>query len=432
MDLIIRLNSEHPDFSAQLETRLLYLENSDSAVENTVKHIISQIREHGDTALVSLTNQFDKQTVHYASQLTVDNDALKTAFQNLNPTEKSALEIAADRIRQFHIHQKQPSWNAQYRDGTRLGQRITPLERVGIYVPGGLAAYPSSVLMSAIPAAVAGVSEVLMAVPAPHGKLNPIVLAAAHIAGVTQAFTIGGAQAIAALAYGTSTVPQVDKIVGPGNAYVATAKRLVFGQVGIDMVAGPSEIVIISDGSTSAKWAAADLLSQAEHDEDARAILLCPEDSFLDAVNEEIKTILPTMTRQAIIKRSLERYGTLIKVRDLHEAARIVNKLAPEHLELCVGNPESLLEKIDHAGAVFLGPYSSEVLGDYCAGPNHVLPTGRTARFSSPLGVYDFQKRTNIIACSAHAAAELGPIADQLAQSEGLTAHALAARLRCP
>ena len=430
MGAIARLDSREADFTTQLEARLVEPSHREQGIETTVQNILTEVREHGDAALLALTNRFDHRNIDSAAELVLDSTDFVNAFREIKPADREALETATTRIRQFHEHQRQASWDIEHEDGTRLGQKITALDRVGIYVPGGKAAYPSSVLMNAVPASVAGVSDVLMAVPAPQGELSPLVLAAAHLAGVSRGFTVGGAQAIAAFAYGTETVPHVDKIVGPGRDYVATAKRLVFGQVGIDMVAGPSEIVIICDGSTPPEWIVADLFSQAEHDESARALLISPNEAFLEEVQQMITRMLPTMARREIITCSLERCGALIRVRDLEEAVQLANYLAPEHLELSVQEPEALLEKVRHAGAIFLGKFSSEVLGDYCAGPNHVLPTGRTARFSSPLGVYDFQKRTNIIGCSAATAVKLGRVAEQLAQGEGLSAHALSARMR--
>jgi histidinol dehydrogenase len=364
------------------------------------------------------------------ADLTVSQDELKEAFDTLASKEKEALSTAADRVKNYHQKQTQQTWTYTESDGTTLGQKITPLDRVGLYVPGGKAAYPSSVLMNAIPAKVAGVEELIMVVPTPGGKVNQLVLAAAHIAGVNQVFTVGGAQAIAALAYGTESVPKVDKIVGPGNIYVTTAKRAVFGQVGIDMIAGPSEILVICDGNTNSDWIAMDLFSQAEHDEDAQSILLCPSQSFIDQVEESIKKLLPTMDRQDIIRTALKDRGALICTQDIAEAIKISNTIAPEHLELSVDNPEALLDDIKHAGAIFMGKYTCEALGDYCAGPNHVLPTSGTARFSSPLGVYDFQKKSSLIMVSSEGANTLGQIAATLADGEGLQAHAESARYR--
>ncbi|MEM7251743.1 MAG: histidinol dehydrogenase [Pseudomonadota bacterium] len=425
-----RLCRNAPDFYERLDARLVWADERDATVEATVRTIIDDVRTRGDEAVVELTNRFDRREVTGIGDLRLAPTSLVAAYEGIAREDRDALEVAAQRIRRFHEHQKQTSWTVAEHDGSRLGQRITPLDRVGIYVPGGKAAYPSSVLMNAVPASVAEVPDVVMAVPAPGGELNPLVLAAAHIAGVTEAYTMGGAQAVAALAYGTDGIAPVDKIVGPGNAYVATAKRLVFGQVGIDMVAGPSEIVIICDGETPPDWIAADLFSQAEHDEDARAILISPDAAFLDAVHASLEALLPRLERHDIIRESLRTRGTLIEVGDLSEAAEVANHLAPEHLELSVRDPDGLLAEIRHAGAIFLGSHTSEVLGDYCAGPNHVLPTGRTARFSSPLGVYDFQKRTSVIHCSASAASELAGVAGRLARGEGLVAHALAAEIR--
>jgi histidinol dehydrogenase len=376
------------------------------------------------------TRQFDKVDAHSVAALEIPRSELELALTNLPAAQRDALEIAAQRIRAYHAHQRQESWSYTEADGTRLGQQITPLDRVGLYVPGGKASYPSSVLMNAIPAKVAGVSEIIMVTPTPSGHRNAMVLAAAAIGGVDRCFAIGGAQAVGALAFGTATVPAVDKIVGPGNAYVAAAKRRVFGTVGIDMIAGPSEILIICDGKTPADWIAMDLFSQAEHDELAQAILLCPDAQFLDAVEASIEKLLPTMPRADIIRTSLRDRGALILVRDLQEACEISNNIAPEHLEVSCDNPDAWLPLLRHAGAIFMGRHSSESLGDYCAGPNHVLPTSRTARFSSPLGVYDFQKRSSLIHVSAAGAQTLGKVANELALGEGLQAHAASARYR--
>jgi histidinol dehydrogenase len=376
------------------------------------------------------TRRFDRREVVGARDLELSSDRLQAALADLTPELREALEQAADRIRRYHEHQKQDSWTYTEPDGTLLGQQITPLDRVGVYVPGGKAAYPSSVLMNVVPAKVAGVPEIVMVVPAPEGVLEPIVLAAAAIAGVDRVFTIGGAQAVAALAYGTATVPRVDKIVGPGNIYVATAKAMVFGAVGIDMIAGPSEILVVCDGQTDPDWVAMDLFSQAEHDEEAQAILLSPDGDFLNQMEDSIVRLLPTMERAGIIQASLSSRGALIRVRNLDEAIEVVNLVAPEHLELSVAEPEQWACKVRHAGAIFMGRYTAEALGDYCAGPNHVLPTARTARFSSPLGVYDFQKRSSLMMCSESAAGRLGHIASRLARAEGLTAHARSAEYR--
>lgn len=425
-----RLDSGQPDFAARLAALTAWQEELDQEVSATVARVIADVAARGDEALLEYTARFDRLEADSAAALEVSPPRIKQALESIPAEHRDALQFAADRVRSYHEHQVQESW--QYRDGkgNLLGQKITPMQRAGIYVPGGKASYPSSVLMNAIPAKVAGVGEIVMVVPAPGGELNDLVLAAAAIAGVDRVFTIGGAQAVAALAYGTATVPAVDKIVGPGNIYVATAKRQVFGRVGIDMIAGPSEILVICDGSTDPDWVAMDLFSQAEHDENAQSILLCPDASYLAAVEASIERLLPDMTRAAIIRKSLAGRGALIKTRDLDDAAAISNRLAPEHLELSVADPESLLAKIEHAGAIFMGPYTSEALGDYCAGPNHVLPTSGTARFSSPLGVYDFQKRSSLIMCSAQGVQELGRVASTLARGESLEAHALSAEYR--
>jgi len=428
--MILRLDSRSADFDAQLAARLAFEPSADAAIEQTVAGILADVRGRGDAALLEYTRRFDRLDLNDAAALELGPQVLRTAVDTLDRTQREALEAAADRIHRYHRHQVAATWVIEESDGTRLGQKITPLDRVGLYVPGGKAAYPSSVLMNAIPAKVAGVSELIMVVPTPDGVRNPLVLAAAAIAGVDRVFTIGGAQAIGALAWGTATVPRVDKIVGPGNAYVAEAKRRVFGTVGIDMIAGPSEILVISDGSASADWIAMDLFSQAEHDELAQSILLTPDPAHLDSVAQAIERLLPTMPRRATIERSLADRGVLVLVRDLQEACQIANRIAAEHLELVVADPWHWSEQIRHAGALFLGPWSSESLGDYCAGPNHVLPTMRTARFSSPLGVYDFQKRSSLIAISAAGAQTLGPIAATLAEGEGLAAHARSATMR--
>ena len=427
---IRRLSSREPEFLSTLDALLHFDNSTDEAIERTVAEILNNVRTVGDAAVLDYTRRFARLEAHAMADLEVGQDLLKAAFDGLPPVQRQALEAAAERIRSYHARQKAESWDYTEADGTRLGQKVTPLDRVGLYVPGGKAAYPSSVLMNAIPAKVAGVGELIMVVPTPGGQKNELVLAAAHLAGVDRVFTIGGAQAVAALAYGTQTIPQVDKIVGPGNAYVASAKRRVFGTVGIDMVAGPSEVLIIADGLGNPDWAAIDLFAQAEHDELAQAILLCPDAAFLDRVAASIERLLPTMPRREVIAASLDGRGALIQVTDLDEACAIANRIAPEHLELSVVEPRALVEKIRHAGAIFLGHFTSESLGDYCAGPNHVLPTSRSARFSSPLGVYDFQKRTSLIEVSAAGAQTLGPIASTLAHGEGLTAHARAAELR--
>jgi histidinol dehydrogenase len=399
-------------------------------VNDTVNRIIADIRARGDEALVEYTNRFDGWQAQSAADLEIPLARLEQAWNAIPADQRDALEAAAGRIRAYAEKQKLESWEYEEADGTLLGQQVTPLDRVGLYVPGGKAAYPSSVLMNAIPAKVAGVRRLIMVVPTPGGELNELVLAAAHVSGVDQVFAVGGAQAVAALAWGTETIPAVDKIVGPGNIYVATAKRAVFGQVGIDMVAGPSEILVICDGRTNPAWIAMDLFSQAEHDEDAQAILLCPDAGFIERVEAAIDELLPTMERREIIATALRERGALIKVKDLDEAAMIANHIAPEHLELSLEAPREYARKIRHAGAIFMGRHTSEPLGDYCAGPNHVLPTSRTARFSSPLGVYDFQKRSSLIGCSARGASALGRVASTLAHGEGLAAHARSAEYR--
>ena len=428
--LIRRLDSSHADFAATLARLTAFDTAQDEAVDTSVASILVDVRARGDAAVLEYTLLFDHVKAPSMAALELPAQQLARAFAELPKVEREALATAAARIRAYHEHQRAQSWSFTEADGTRLGQNITPLDRVGIYVPGGKAAYPSTVLMNALPAQVAGVGEIMMVVPTPGGVKNALVLAAAHLAGVTRVFTIGGAQAVAALAYGTATIPAVDKIVGPGNVYVAAAKRRVFGTVGIDMIAGPSEILIIADASANADWVAMDLFSQAEHDEAAQAILLSPDAALLDQVEASIARQLPAQTRAAIVAKSLTQRGALIRVRDLDEACTIANRVAPEHLELAVAEPEPLLPKIRNAGAIFLGHYSSEALGDYCAGPNHVLPTARSARFSSPLGVYDFQKRSSVIAVSRAGAQSLGRIASTLARGEGLTAHAQSAEYR--
>ena len=413
-----------------LDTLLAWEGVSDKAVNDRVEEIIAAVRSSGDAALVEYTERFDGLSAGNMADLTLDRARLELALERITPAQRSALEVAAERVRSYHEHQRQDSWRYTEADGTVLGQKITPLDRVGLYVPGGKASYPSSVLMNAIPAKVAGVPEVVMVVPTPRGEINELVLAAACLAGVDHVFTIGGAQAVAALAYGTETVPQVDKIVGPGNIFVATAKRAVFGQVGIDMIAGPSEILVVCDGQTDPDWIAMGLFSQAEHDEDAQSILLSPDADFLDAVEASLNRLLGELERDAIVRVSLENRGALIKVDDLEQACVLANRIAPEHLELSVADPEALLPQIRHAGAIFMGRFTPEALGDYCAGPNHVLPTSGTARFSSPLGVYDFQKRSSIIFCSPEGASELGKTASVLARGESLTAHARSAEYR--
>ena len=430
MPEIARLDSSASDFDATLARLTAFDATQDDAVDAAVASIIAEVRTRGDAALLDYTARFDRVRAASVAALEIPAAELDAALSGLATTERDALEFAAKRIRAFHERQLAESWSFVEADGTRLGQRVTSLARVGLYVPGGKAAYPSSVLMNALPAKVAGVSDIIMVTPTPDGVRNPLVLAAACLAGVTRAFAIGGAQAVAALAYGTATISAVDKIVGPGNAYVAAAKRRVFGVVGIDMVAGPSEIVVIADATAKADWIALDLFAQAEHDESAQAILLSPDAALIDAVAASMTRALPSMPRREVIAASLARRGALVKVRDLAEACRIVDRIAPEHLELAVAEPQPLLERIHNAGAIFLGHYSSEAVGDYCAGPNHVLPTGRSARFSSPLGVYDFQKRSSVIAVSASGARTLGAVAATLAQGEGLSAHARSASSR--
>jgi histidinol dehydrogenase len=427
---IRRLKAREAGFDDELAQLTAIEAAQDESVERAVEAILADVRARGDAALVEHTRRLDGVDVQRVAELEIPRTALAAALETVPGATREALTEAADRIRRYHERQSAGSWQYAEPDGTVLGQQITPLDRVGLYVPGGKAAYPSSVLMNAIPARVAGVAELVMTVPTPRGERSSLVLAAAALASVDRVFTIGGAQAIAALAFGTETIPAVDKIVGPGNAYVAAAKRRVFGTVGIDMVAGPSEILVICDGSTEPDWIAMDLFSQAEHDEDAQAILLCPDARFIDAVAASIDRQLPQMPRRAVIAASLARRGALIEVRDLDEACEIANRIAPEHLELSVRDPERWQARIRHAGAIFLGSYSSEALGDYCAGPNHVLPTSRTARFSSPLGVYDFQKRSSLINVSREGARTLGRIAERLAEEEGLPAHARSARYR--
>ena len=428
--MISLLSSNSEDFDAQLSSLITWESNSNEEINNNVRKIIKEVKDKGDSSVLKFTSEFDSLNAKSISELIISKESLKKSFDNLNQKQKNALNIAAQRIESYHLKQKQESWNYTEDDGTVLGQKVSPLDRVGLYVPGGKAAYPSSVLMNSIPAKVAGVNELIMVVPTPRGVTNELVLAAAHIADVDMVITIGGAQAIAALAYGTETIPKVDKIVGPGNIYVATAKKQVFGQVGIDMIAGPSEILIICDGSTDPDWIAMDLFSQAEHDEEAQSILLCPDEGFIEKVRNSIERLLPTMDRESIIRTALKNRGALILTKDINEAIKISNKIAPEHLELSVKNPESILDDIKNAGAIFMGKYSSEALGDYCAGPNHVLPTSSTARFSSPLGVYDFQKRSSIIMASKEGAINLGETAATLAYGEGLQAHAMSALYR--
>ncbi|MEN8170274.1 MAG: histidinol dehydrogenase [Pseudomonadota bacterium] len=427
---ITRLDSSNDDFWPALEKLLAWEGVSDEQVNATVREILANVRAKGDAAVLEYTNRFDRMSATSMDELIIPQQRLAKALKTIPVEQREALELSAARVRAYHEHQKQDSWSYTEADGTLLGQQVTPLERAGLYVPGGKAAYPSSVLMNAIPAKVAGVAELIMVVPTPDGEVNELVLAAAAVAGVDKVIAIGGAQAVAALAYGTDSVPQVDKIVGPGNIYVATAKGMVFGTVGIDMIAGPSEILVICDGKTDPDWIAMDLFSQAEHDEDAQSILVSPDGDFLDKVAASVAKLLPTMERQEIITTSLRDRGALIQVKSMDEAVEVSNFIAPEHLELSVEDPLDMAPQIKHAGAIFMGRYTAEALGDYCAGPNHVLPTSRTARFSSPLGVYDFQKRSSLIMCSADGASELGKTASCLARGEGLTAHARSAEFR--
>jgi histidinol dehydrogenase len=429
----LRLSTAQADFEQRFKERQHWSGETDAAIEQRVAEILADVQKRGDAAVLEYTARFDGLQAASLKELELSQAELKTAFDALPAAQREALQAAAQRVRSYHEAQKRASgesWSYRDADGTLLGQKVTPLDRVGIYVPGGKAAYPSSVLMNAIPAHVAGVDEIIMVVPTPRGEKNPLVLAAAYVAGVTRVFTIGGAQAVAALAYGTATVPGVDKITGPGNAYVASAKRRVFGQVGIDMIAGPSEILVLADGSTPADWVAMDLFSQAEHDELAQSILLCPDAAYIEAVQREIDRLLNEMPRAEIIAKSLNGRGALIHTRSMEEACAISNRIAPEHLEVCSGEPHRWEPLLKHAGAIFLGAYTSESLGDYCAGPNHVLPTSGTARFSSPLGVYDFQKRSSLIEVSEAGAQTLGQIASVLAHGEGLQAHARAAEMR--
>ncbi len=429
----LRLSTSQPDFDVAFQARLHWSAETDSQVESRVAEILDAVKAQGDTAVLAYTARFDHLTATSMQDLELTQAELRAAFEGLPADQREALQQAAARVRAYHEAQKKAcgeSWSYRDADGTLLGQKVTPLDRVGIYVPGGKAAYPSSVLMNAIPAHVAGVAEIIMVVPTPRGEKNPLVLAAAHVAGVTRAFQIGGAQAVGALAYGTQSVARVDKITGPGNAYVASAKRRVFGQVGIDMIAGPSEILVLADGTTPADWVAMDLFSQAEHDELAQSILLCPDAGYIDRVQAAIERLLPQMPRADIIAKSLHGRGALIHTRSMQEACDISNRIAPEHLEVASSDPHRWEPLLKHAGAIFLGAYTSESLGDYCAGPNHVLPTSSTARFSSPLGVYDFQKRSSLIEVSEQGAQVLGKIASVLAHGEGLQAHARAAEMR--
>ena len=429
----LRLSTTDPTFEAAFKARLHWSADTDAAIEQRVADILSDVQARGDAAVLAYTQRFDGLAAASMAELELTQAELKAAFDALPAAQKAALQAAASRVRRYHEAQKAASgesWSYRDEDGTLLGQKVTPLDRVGIYVPGGKAAYPSSVLMNAIPAQVAGVQDIIMVVPTPRGEKNALVLAAAYVAGVHRAFTVGGAQAVAALAYGTATIPKVDKITGPGNAYVASAKKRVFGMVGIDMIAGPSEILVLADGSTPPEWVAMDLFSQAEHDELAQSILLCPDAAYIDAVQREIDRLLPEMPRREIIAKSLNDRGALILTKDMEEACAISNRIAPEHLEISSSEPHRWEPLIKHAGAIFLGAFTSESLGDYCAGPNHVLPTSGTARFSSPLGVYDFQKRSSIIEVSEAGAQILGKIAAELAYGEGLQGHARAAEMR--
>lgn len=433
MSLARRLDTTNADFEVQFERVLHWSAETDAEIEQRVAAILADVRARGDAAVLETTRRFDRVDAASVAALELSRDELRAAFESLPEAQRRALEAAAERVRDYHQRQLDAacrSWAYRDADGTLLGQKVTPLDRVGVYVPGGKAAYPSSVLMNVIPARVAGVGEVVMVVPTPGGEKNPLVLAAAHVAGVHRAFTVGGAQAVAALAYGTATIPRVDKITGPGNAYVASAKKHVFGQVGIDMIAGPSEILVLADGSTPPDWVAMDLFSQAEHDELAQSILLSPDAAYLDAVEREIERLLPTLPRAAIVRASLEGRGALIRTRSMEEACAISNRIAPEHLEVSSADPHRWEPLLRHAGAIFLGRFTSESLGDYCAGPNHVLPTSGTARFSSPLGVYDFVKRSSLIEVSAKGAQSLGEVASVLAHGEGLQAHARAAEMR--
>lgn len=428
--VITRLDASQGDFTQRLDQLLAWESVSDTRVAAVVDDILQQVKTRGDAAVLEYTNKFDRRSAQTMNDLVISPAQLQAALNEITPEQRTALEIAAERIRSYHQHQLQSSWRYTEADGTVLGQQISAMERVGLYVPGGKASYPSSVLMNAIPAKVAGVDELTMVVPAPDGEISPIVLAAAAVAGVDRVITIGGAQAVAALAFGTETITKVDKIVGPGNIYVATAKRAVFGQVAIDMIAGPSEILVVCDGLTDPDWIAMDLFSQAEHDEQAQAILLSPDAEFLNKVDASIKKLLPTLARNEIASVSLKNRGALIKVADMQQAIDVSNRIAPEHLELSVADPEALLPQVRHAGAIFMGRHTPEALGDYCAGPNHVLPTSGTARFSSPLGVYDFQKRSSIIMCSPAGASVLAKTASILARGEQLEAHARSAEYR--
>lgn len=428
--IITRLDASQSDFNQRLDQLLAWESVSDTRVAAVVDDVLHQVKTRGDAAVVEFTNKFDRRSAKSIDEFVVRPAQLQNALTQITAEQRAALEVAAERIRNYHQHQLQSSWRYTEADGTVLGQQISAMERVGLYVPGGKASYPSSVLMNAIPAKVAGVDELTMVVPAPDGEISPMVLAAAAVAGVDRVITIGGAQAVAALAYGTETIAKVDKIVGPGNIYVATAKRAVFGQVAIDMIAGPSEILVVCDGLTDPDWIAMDLFSQAEHDEQAQSILLCPDAEYLDKIEASIKRLLPTLARESIASVSLKNRGALIKVADMEQAIAVNNRIAPEHLELSIADPEAWLPKVRHAGAIFMGRFTPEALGDYCAGPNHVLPTSGTARFSSPLGVYDFQKRSSVIMCSAAGASVLSKTASVLARSEYLEAHARSAEYR--
>jgi histidinol dehydrogenase len=427
---IRRLSASAEGFREELDTLLAWETVSNESINDVVKEVVNSVRLNGDTALLEYTAKFDRLSLNSAAELEISKERLFAALERIPADQRQALETSAKRVRDYHERQVQASWSYEEADGTMLGQQVTPLDSVGLYVPGGKAAYPSSVIMNAIPAKVAGVETLIMVVPTPDGEVSDMVLAAAAICDVDAVFTLGGAQAVAALAYGTETVPAVDKIVGPGNIYVATAKRMVFGTVGIDMIAGPSEILVYCDGKTNPDWIAVDLFSQAEHDEDAQSILVTPDAEFADKVLESMNRLLPMMPRQTIIRKALEDRGAIIVVNDEEQALEMINLIAPEHLELSIENPKALLPKIRHAGAIFMGRFTAEAIGDYCAGPNHVLPTSRTARFSSPLGVYDFQKRSSLIMCSAEGANTLGRIAGVLADGEGLQAHAASARYR--
>jgi len=427
---ITSLNYSDADFYQKLDKVLAWEASIDGDIAKVVADILADVKKRGNAAVLEYTNRFDRMSLTDASEFELGKEQLQQALASIETQQREALETAASRVRNYAEHQKIESWSFTEDDGTVLGQSVNPMDRVGLYVPGGKAAYPSSVLMNAIPAKVAGVPELIMVVPTPDGEVNQLVMAAAAVAGVDRVFTIGGAQAVAALAYGTETVPKVDKITGPGNSFVATAKRMVFGIVGIDMIAGPSEILVVCDGKTNPDWIAMDLFSQAEHDEEAQSILVCPDEDFIEQVKQSIERLLEEMPRKDIIKKSLEDRAALISVADMEQAIEVANHIAPEHLELSVDDAEQWAQKIRHAGAIFMGRYTAEALGDYCAGPNHVLPTSGTARFSSPLGVYDFQKRSSLIGCSAQGASDLGKIASNLAHGEGLTAHARSAEYR--